>query len=77
MRPELAHQRTSGAAASSSGCRAKQPSGSGGDRVVLRQAGVDEAQPRLLHAEDLAGALHLSAPDLGDVLLDLGRPSSG
>src|ERR1700712_1059345 len=92
---------TSGAAASSSGTRAKQPSGSGGSGspsgrpestkpsqcwrtpriararsisargVPLGRAEVDETEPVLAHAEDRAGAIHLGAPDLGDVLLDV------
>src|SRR5690606_3047939 len=35
--------------------------------------GVDEAQPRLLHAQDGPGRLHLGDADLGDALPDL-RP---
>ena len=34
-------------------------------RVALGQAGVDEAEPVLLDAEDLAGPVHLLAADLG------------
>jgi hypothetical protein len=41
-------------------------------RVALRPAGVDEAQPVLADAEDVAGGLHLTAPDLGHVLEDVG-----
>ena len=41
-------------------------------RVALGPAGVDEAEPVLPHAEDVAGPLHLLAADLGDVLEDVG-----
>jgi hypothetical protein len=40
-------------------------------RVALGPAGVDEAEPVLPDAEDVAGAVHLLAADLGDVLPDL------
>jgi hypothetical protein len=36
-------------------------------RVALRQAGVDEAEPRLTYAEDRARGVHLLPPDLGEV----------
>ena len=39
--------------------------------VALGQAGVDEAQPDLVDAEDLGGLLHLRAPQLGQVRLVL------
>ena len=40
-------------------------------RVALGQPRVDEAEPLLLDAEDLAGLVHLLLPDLVDVLLDV------
>jgi hypothetical protein len=41
-------------------------------RVALGPTGVDEAEPVLPDAEDVAGPLHLLAADLGDVLQDVG-----
>jgi hypothetical protein len=46
--------------------------GQGRRRVALGQAGVDEAQPAVLHAEDLGGRGHLGPPDGGQVGHDLG-----
>ena len=37
--------------------------GQGWLRIALGQPGVDEAQPAVLHAEDLRGPGHLGAPD--------------
>ena len=45
--------------------------------VALGPAGVDEAEPVLPDAEDVAGAVHLLAPDLGDVLQDVGAVHLG
>ena len=42
-------------------------------RIALGQAGVDEAQPGVLDAEDLGGLGHLVAPDLGDASVHLGQ----
>ena len=46
-------------------------------RVALGPAGVDEAQPVLADAEDLARPLHLVAADLGDVLQHVGAVHRG
>ena len=71
LRPEAARiRRINGADASSTVSNAKQPSGSGGFGSPSGQPGVDEAQPVLGDAEDVAGALHLLPPDLVDVLED-------
>ncbi|GAA3297374.1 hypothetical protein GCM10020295_29820 [Streptomyces cinereospinus] len=40
-------------------------------RVALGQAGVDEAEPLLLDAEDLARLVHLTPAHLVNVLLDV------
>ena len=40
--------------------------------VALGPAGVDEAEPVLAHAEDVAGPVHLLAAHLADVLEDVG-----
>ena len=58
--------------ASSSGTSAEAALRQRGLGVALGPAGVDEAEPVLLDAEDVAGALHLLAAHLGDVLEDLG-----
>ena len=55
--------------------RVDQPEAALGQRrlgVALGPAGVDEAEPVLAYAEDLAGGLHLLAPDLGHVLEHVG-----
>ena len=41
-------------------------------RIALRQPGVHEPEPLLLHAENLAGPLHLVAAHLGEVLPHVG-----
>ncbi len=46
---------------------AKQPSGKRRRRVTLRKPGIEEPQPLLLHAENLARPLHLPAANLGQV----------
>ena len=71
LRPERADLRTSRPAALSTSSRAKQPSGSGGSGSPSGRPGVDEAEPLLLDAEDLAGLVHLLLAHLVDVLLDV------
>ena len=58
---------TSGAVASSQSTEREAALGQRRLRVALGQPGVDEAEPALLDAEDLGGAGHLLAADLGDV----------
>ena len=63
--------RTSAPAASSTSWSGEAALRQRRQRVALGQAGVDEAEPRLLHAEDLAGLVHLLLAHLVDVLLDV------
>ena len=63
---------TSGSAASFGLLQAEAALRQRRQRVALGQAGVDEAQPGLLDAEDLAGPVHLGAADVGDVGEHLG-----
>ena len=67
VRLELRISRTSGAVASSSGTRPKQPSGSGGFGSPSGQPESTKPSQSWRHAEDVAGPLHLLAADLGDV----------
>ena len=47
--------------------------GQRGRRVAGGQAGVDEAEPGLLHTEDLGRLPHFVTADLGDVLSHVGK----
>ena len=78
MRPELADQPTSGSARHVEVHQAEAALRQRRQRVALGQPGVDEAEPRLVDAEDLAGPVHLGPADLGDVLASTsGRSSFG
>jgi hypothetical protein len=46
-------------------------------RVALRQAGVDEAEEDLAHAEDLAGPVHLAARTSVMLACTSGRSMAG
>jgi hypothetical protein len=72
VRPELAHQLDQRQRALGRVDQAETTLRKRRRRIALRQAGVDEAQPCLLHTEDLPRLGHLGAADVGDVRDHLG-----
>ncbi len=55
------------------GHQGETPLGQRGRRIPLRQSGVDEPQPGVLHTENLGRLRHLVAANFGDVPVHVGQ----
>jgi hypothetical protein len=77
VRPELADDPYERFGGDVEGLRGETAVGERGLGVSLGQPGVDEAEPAVLHAEDLGGACHLGAADLRHVLQHFGAVHGG